>query len=535
MVLDSIDSSPNSPPSIASRTSPSSATITEENETPSYGTETRANINDLSLFSSPSMPNISLGRSHLFNPHNLNQYAMLATMHSSSTHSMQQAQFLSPLDLTDPRHRPPTNTMVLPSPTQLSGPSAAALAAAVSSAAAAHAINRPSMSMYGQPITDSQVAHARLLRRPLGRTKSSPLPLGHPMLTGNVPLNISPTHYEDSEAERQAAYEQMFVRQHSRPSIFSRTNSNQTLPEEESLEAIDLTDKRDESKGASAMDSTETLPDDERRLREQEYLQQQRELLLRNSSMTIPPEHEHNSIRPLSRTLSSPMVGPLPPLSHSHTLKSPDDTSISLGATALSITGQKLVLPEVKKPTTGLAYDNLMLKHACICGNNSSHPEHSGRLQSIWARLGETGLAARCDRLRSRKATQEDLQSVHTEAHSMLFGASQINKQKLEASRVTFVRLGCGGVGVDLDTTWNEHHTASAARMAVGCVVDLALKTARGDVKNGFAVVRPPGHHAEPNAAMGFCFFNSVAIAARLLKQQMPDIKRVLIVDWVSY
>src|SRR6266516_1147747 len=47
--------------------------------------------------------------------------------------------------------------------------------------------------------------------------------------------------------------------------------------------------------------------------------------------------------------------------------------------------------------TTGLVYDSLMLKHQCICGDNSHHPEHGGRLQSIWARLQETGLAQRCE------------------------------------------------------------------------------------------------------------------------------------------
>lgn len=64
---------------------------------------------------------------------------------------------------------------------------------------------------------------------------------------------------------------------------------------------------------------------------------------------------------------------------------------------------------------------------------------------------------------------------------------------------------------VDTDTTWNELYTAPAARMAVGCVVDLAARTWTGDIKNGFAIVRPPGHHAEIQQAMGFCFFNSVS------------------------
>ena len=46
---------------------------------------------------------------------------------------------------------------------------------------------------------------------------------------------------------------------------------------------------------------------------------------------------------------------------------------------------------------SGLAYDTLMLKHNCTCGNNSNHPEHPGRIQSIWSRLQETGLANRCE------------------------------------------------------------------------------------------------------------------------------------------
>lgn len=70
----------------------------------------------------------------------------------------------------------------------------------------------------------------------------------------------------------------------------------------------------------------------------------------------------------------------------------------------------------------GLAFDNQMLKHACICGNNANHPEHAGRLQSIWARLLETGLVNRCDRLRPRKATVPELQSCHSEVHALLYG-----------------------------------------------------------------------------------------------------------------
>jgi hypothetical protein len=54
-----------------------------------------------------------------------------------------------------------------------------------------------------------------------------------------------------------------------------------------------------------------------------------------------------------------------------------------------------------------------------------------------------------------------------------------------------------------------------------------------GEIRNGFAVVRPPGHHAEAQQAMGFCFFNSVAIAAKQLRLR-HKLERILIVDWVT-
>lgn len=66
----------------------------------------------------------------------------------------------------------------------------------------------------------------------------------------------------------------------------------------------------------------------------------------------------------------------------------------------------------------------MMLKHQCVCGDNSHHPEHAGRLHSIMARLQETNLIHRCYCLRTRKATPEEIQSCHSEAHTLLFGES---------------------------------------------------------------------------------------------------------------
>uniref|UniRef100_A0A8C8VK99 Histone deacetylase n=1 Tax=Pelusios castaneus TaxID=367368 RepID=A0A8C8VK99_9SAUR len=139
--------------------------------------------------------------------------------------------------------------------------------------------------------------------------------------------------------------------------------------------------------------------------------------------------------------------------------------------------------------------------------------------------------------IRGRKATLEELQTVHSEAHTLLYGTNPLNRQKLDSKKLLgsitsmFVRLPCGGVGVDSDTIWNEVHSSGAARLAVGCVVELVFKVATGELKNGFAVVRPPGHHAEESTPMGFCYFNSVAIAAKLLQQRL-NVSKILIVDW---
>ena len=122
-------------------------------------------------------------------------------------------------------------------------------------------------------------------------------------------------------------------------------------------------------------------------------------------------------MRPLSRALSSPLVALVSQQQQSEVMASS--------------------MQQVKPGSaTALAYDGLMLKHQCICGDNSSHPEHGGRLQSIWARLAETGLLSRCLRYRARKATLEEIQTVHSEAHALLFGTSPQNRQVGKLTRV---------------------------------------------------------------------------------------------------
>uniref|UniRef100_A0A7M4E8R4 Histone deacetylase n=1 Tax=Crocodylus porosus TaxID=8502 RepID=A0A7M4E8R4_CROPO len=255
------------------------------------------------------------------------------------------------------------------------------------------------------------------------------------------------------------------------------------------------------------------------------YQRMQQQLLKRQlPADTLVAPSIHGGHRPLSRAQSSPATATI---------------SLSTQETP----AKALALPVQEPPakphfTTGLVYDSVMLKHQCSCGDNSNHPEHAGRIQSIWSRLQERGLRSQCECLRGRKATLEELQSVHNERHVFLYGTNPLNRLKLDNGKLAgilsqrmFVMLPCGGVGVDSDTIWNELHSSNAARWAAGSVTELAFKVAMRELKNGFAVVRPPGHHADPSTAMGFCFFNSVAIAARQL-QQKGKLSKILIVDW---
>ncbi|KAF3826305.1 hypothetical protein GH733_006419 [Mirounga leonina] len=358
------------------------------------------------------------------------------------------------------------------------------------------------------------------LHRPLSRTRSEPLP---PSATAPPPLGpLQP------RLERLKPHVQL-IKRPAKPSEKPRLRQ---IPSAEDLETDgggvgpvgdDSLEHRESSHGQHEARGPAPLQQ-----HQQVFLWEQQRLAGRlprggmGDSVLLPLAQ--GSHRPLSRAQSSPAA----PAS----LPTPEPAS------------QARVLPSSETPartlpfTTGLVYDSVMLKHQCSCGDNSRHPEHAGRIQSIWSRLQERGLRGQCECLRGRKASLEELQSVHSERHVLLYGTNPLSRLKLDNGKLAgllaqrmFVMLPCGGVGVDTDTIWNELHSSNAARWAAGSVTDLAFKVASRELKNGFAVVRPPGHHADQSTAMGFCFFNSVAIACRQLQQQ-GKASKILIMDW---
>ncbi|CAF1318895.1 unnamed protein product [Rotaria sordida] len=187
--------------------------------------------------------------------------------------------------------------------------------------------------------------------------------------------------------------------------------------------------------------------------------------------------------------------------------------------------------------TTGIVYDEDTLKHECYCKRTDLHLENPRRLLVIYEQLKKCNLLDDCEIIRNYCATIDILTDCHDPTHVYLFGCDQRQRTQQSAMLLTqrlnsIVQLPCGGFGIhdDTDTIWNELYTARACRLAIGNTIELSKNVFEGKLKNGFALVRPPGHHAREKP-LGFCYFNTVAITAKYLKKHR-NIDRIAIVDW---
>lgn len=161
--------------------------------------------------------------------------------------------------------------------------------------------------------------------------------------------------------------------------------------------------------------------------------------------------------------------------------------------------------------TTGLIYDPRYLEHDMGAG----HPESPNRLRAIMQRLEQSGTLATLTRIDPRTAEDEWVTLVHRSEH-----VAMLNRQAPTHGRIS----------LDADTSMSPGSLGAAYLAAGGALAGVDAIMA-GRVQHAFCAVRPPGHHAEADRAMGFCLFNNVAIAARYA-QKRYGVQRVLIVDW---
>jgi acetoin utilization deacetylase AcuC-like enzyme len=155
----------------------------------------------------------------------------------------------------------------------------------------------------------------------------------------------------------------------------------------------------------------------------------------------------------------------------------------------------------------------LLTSPAYLQHDNPDHPENASRLRAIESALDASGLRQRLLSLLPAPATHEQITAVHTEEY--------VDALERAMSRAP------GLLDADTYVVPESYETAVlAAGGAIGAV-DAVID---GEASAAFALVRPPGHHATPERAMGFCLFNNIAIAAR--HAQARGIERILIVDF---
>jgi len=161
-------------------------------------------------------------------------------------------------------------------------------------------------------------------------------------------------------------------------------------------------------------------------------------------------------------------------------------------------------------PKTGIVKDDRYMEHSA----DGYHPESPERLETLYGMLAEPAMKGEFEEIQPRMATQDELELVHDKSYIRLVASTA-------GRRMTML---------DPDT-YACPKSFDAARLAAGGTLEAVDRVMRGQVDNAFAFVRPPGHHAEANRAMGFCLFNNVAVAASYALKA-HHIGKTLIIDW---
>jgi acetoin utilization deacetylase AcuC-like enzyme len=159
--------------------------------------------------------------------------------------------------------------------------------------------------------------------------------------------------------------------------------------------------------------------------------------------------------------------------------------------------------------TVGFVYDPVYLMH-----DTGQHVENAGRLEAIMAHLEQTGLSRELVPIKPREASPAELALVHDENYV--------------ASIQEVARRGGGWLDPDTVTSAGSYE---AAAYAAGGALAATEAVMADTVSSVFALVRPPGHHATPHRAMGFCLFNNLAIAVRYALDRY-NLERVAIIDF---
>jgi len=160
---------------------------------------------------------------------------------------------------------------------------------------------------------------------------------------------------------------------------------------------------------------------------------------------------------------------------------------------------------------TGFLHDERYQLHL----TGDYHPEMPERLNRVYRGIKEAGLLEKLIQIKASRADMKWIEQVHDERYILRFEAACLSGKSM------------------FDSPDNQmcYDTYETALLAVGGILDAAGRVMEGKLDNAFCAVRPPGHHAEGAKAMGFCYFNNVAVAARYLQNHYA-VQRVGIIDF---
>ncbi|CAO1355069.1 unnamed protein product [Diamesa tonsa] len=187
--------------------------------------------------------------------------------------------------------------------------------------------------------------------------------------------------------------------------------------------------------------------------------------------------------------------------------------------TVKDIYGNALSSINMVRGETGIIYDDSMAIHCCLW--DQSYPECPERYISVMNRCRELKLIERCKELKPRMATKDEVLSKHTEEQYELLKSTKNSQKEDELEELSS----------HYDAIYIHPSTFDLSLLAVGSTIELVDNILDGNVQNGMAIIRPPGHHAMKAEFNGYCFFNNVAVAAQHALDN-KGLNRILIVDW---
>ncbi|ODV62666.1 histone deacetylase HDA1 ASCRUDRAFT_32334 [Ascoidea rubescens DSM 1968] len=226
-------------------------------------------------------------------------------------------------------------------------------------------------------------------------------------------------------------------------------------------------------------------------------------------------------------------------------ISSDNDQNNNVLSKIFNVNEQAIIVPSVSPKLsytplkTGFCYDVRMRYHAKLFTSYyeyiDPHPEDPRRIYRIYKILVENGLindpslSGNSDdfgelmvKIPVREATAEEILLVHS---SDLFKFLESTQKMSKKDLLKETEKG--------DSIYFNHDSFTCAKLSCGGVIEACKAVVEGKVKNAFAIVRPPGHHAEPNSPGGFCLFSNVGVAAKNILRNYPEsVRKIAIVDW---